>query len=94
MRYSDEGDFKKYLKSSCRGWNDRIKILYNIISSLNIFHKEKLIHNDLHSGNILYFKYLSQAMIADLGLSDPADQEPSSKNGMFGTAIYCTRGIK
>jgi serine/threonine protein kinase len=88
MRYSDEGDFKKYLKSSCRGWNDKIKILYNIISGLNIFHKESLIHNDLHSGNILYFEYLSEAMIADLGLSGPADQEPSSKNDIFGVLPY------
>ena len=74
MRYSEEGDFKKYLKSSYRGWNDKIKILYNIISSLSTFHQEKLMHGDLHSGNILYFEYLSQAMITDLGLSGPADQ--------------------
>ena len=88
MRYSDKGDFKKYLKSSYRGWNDRIKILYNIISGLNIFHKERLMHGDLHSGNILYFEYLSQAMIADLGLSEPANQEPSSKNDIFGVLPY------
>ena len=88
MRYAAEGDFKKYLKSSYRGWNDRIKILYNIISGLNIFHKERLMHGDLHSGNILYFEYLSQAMIADLGLSEPANQEPSSKKDIFGVLPY------
>ena len=60
MRYAAEGDFKKYLKSNYTGWNNKIKKLYNIISSLNILHQEKLIHGDLHSGNILYFKYLSQ----------------------------------
>ena len=90
MRYSDKGDFKKYLKSSYRGWNGRIKILYNIISGLNIFHKERLMHKDLHSGNILYFPYLSQAMITDLGLSGPADQGTSSKskNDIFGVLPY------
>ena len=62
MRYASEGDFKKYLKSNYKGWNDKIKRLYDIISSLNTFHQEKLTHGDLHSGNILYFKYLSQAI--------------------------------
>ena len=88
MRYAAEGDFKKYLKSNYTGWNDKIEKLYNIISGLNIFHKESLIHNDLHSGNILYFEYLSEAMIADLGLSGPADQETSSKNDIFGVLPY------
>src|SRR5215213_2421606 len=83
MRYAAEGDFKKYLKSNYarqKGWNNKIKKLYNIISGLNTLHQEKLIHSDFHSGNILYFEYLSEAMITDLGLSGPADQETSSKN--------------
>lgn len=62
MRYATTGDVKKYLKSNYT-WNDKIKMLYNIISSLNTFHQEKLMHGDLHSGNILYFPYLFQAMI-------------------------------
>ncbi len=57
---------------------------------MNTFHQEGLIHSDLHSGNILYFQYLSQAMISDLGLSGPADQETSSKSGndIFGVLPY------
>ena len=88
MRYAAEGDFKKYLKSNYTGWNDKIKKLYNIISSLNTLHQEKLIHCDLHSGNILYFPYLSETMIADLGLSGPAGQETSSKNDIVGVLPY------
>ena len=88
MRYAAEGDFKKYLKSNYTGWNDKIKKLYNIISGLNTLHQEKLIHSDFHSGNILYFDYLSQAMITDLGLSGPADQETSSKNDIVGVLPY------
>src|SRR5215213_6181480 len=91
MRYAEEGDFKKYLKSYYRyhtGWNDKIKKLYNIISGLNTLHQEKLIHSDFHSGNILYFPYLSDTMIADLGLSGTADQETSSKNGIVGVLPY------
>jgi len=65
-------------------------MLYNIISSLNTFHQERLVHSDLHSGNILYFDYLSQAIITDLGLSGPADQKTSSKskNGIYGVLPY------
>lgn len=88
MRYAAEGDFKKYLKSNYTGWNDKIKKLYNIISGLNTLHQEKLIHSDFHSGNILYFQYLSETMIADLGLSGPADQEASSKNDIVGVLPY------
>jgi len=88
MRYAAEGDFKKYLKSNYTGWNDKIKKLYNIISGLNTLHQEKLIHSDFHSGNILYFKYLSETMISDLGLSGPADQETSSKNDIVGVLPY------
>ena len=55
MRYTHQGDFKKYLKSNYTGRNDKIKKLYDIISGLNTLHQEKFMHNDFHSGNILYF---------------------------------------
>src|SRR5439155_12342657 len=64
-------------------WEDKIEILYRIISGLNIIHQEQLVHHDFHSGNILHFAWLPQkVMIADLGLSVPADQEPSSIIGV------------
>src|SRR5688572_28388120 len=88
MRYAFRGDFKKDLKSNGTIWNDKIKRLYDIISSLSTFHREKLTHGDLHSGNILYFDYLSQAMITDLGLSGSTDQETSSENGIIGVLPY------
>src|SRR5206468_9211179 len=88
MRHTAEGDFKKYLKSNYTGWNDKIEKLYDIIKGLNTLHQEKLIHSDFHSGNILYFEYLSQAMIADLGVSGPVDQETPSKNDIVGVLPY------
>src|SRR5439155_17047991 len=64
-------------------WKDKIEILYNIISGLNNIHQEKLVHHDFHSGNILHFYWLPQkVMIADLGLSVPAEQEPSNIIGV------------
>ena len=63
---------------------DKIRILYSIMAGLNIIHQEKLVHCDFHSGNILHSNRLPQKMmIADLGLSAPADQEPSSIVGVL-----------
>ncbi|PKY46617.1 hypothetical protein RhiirA4_461527 [Rhizophagus irregularis] len=36
---------------------ERIKIAYEIILTLYFIHKEKAIHRDLHSGNILYSQF-------------------------------------
>src|SRR6185369_15326602 len=61
-------------------------MLHNIILGLNNIHQEQLVHRDLHSGNILHSWWLptsQQVMIADLGLSFPADQEPSSIVGVL-----------
>ena len=64
-------------------WRDKIEILYRIISGLNNIHQEQLVHHDLHSGNILHSSWLPQkVMIGDLGLSVPADQEPSTIVGV------------
>src|SRR5947199_8707910 len=78
MRYAENGSLGDYITKNFKNlkWKDKIEILYNIISGLNIIHQEKLVHHDFHSGNTLHFPWLSQkVMIADLGLSFPAEQE-------------------
>src|SRR6266511_4186970 len=85
MRYANHGSLRNYITKRFKDlyWKDKIRILYSIIFGLNIIHQEQLIHHDLHSGNILYFRWLPQeTMIADLGLSVSADQEPSSIVGV------------
>ena len=91
MRYANDGSLTDYITKEFKKlkWKNKIRILHSIISGLNIIHQEKLVHHDFHSGNILHSRYLPQKMmIADLGLSAPTDQEPSS------IVVYCTRGIK
>src|SRR5437016_4326733 len=86
MRYAENGSLRDYITKKFKDlkWKDKIKILYNIISGLNNIHQEKLVHHDLHSGNILHFRWLDQrVMIADLGLSVPTDQESSSIIGVL-----------
>src|SRR5947208_1740661 len=85
MRYANDGSLTDFITKKFKNlkWKHKIEILYNIISGLNIIHQEKLVHHDFHSGNILHSSRLPQKMmIADLGLSSPADQEPSSIIGV------------
>jgi len=87
LKYADETSLRNYLKSKFKKlkWKNKINILEQISYGLNIVHKENLIHQDLHSGNILVKK--DKFMIADLGLSIPADKTSMGKN-MFGVLPY------
>src|SRR5690349_4836542 len=86
MRYANDGSLTDYITKKFRylKWNDKLRILHSIVAGLNIIHQEKLVHRDFHSGNILHSYHLPQRMmIADLGSSAPADQEPSSIVGVL-----------
>src|SRR5437588_9348056 len=86
MRYANDGSLTNYITKKFKNlkWREKIEILYSIISGLNIIHQEKLVHRDFHSGNILHSSNLPQRMmIADLGLSAPADQETSTIVGVL-----------
>ncbi|RIB16677.1 kinase-like domain-containing protein [Gigaspora rosea] len=48
-------------------WKDKLNLLICIAADLQAIHSQKLIHRDLHSGNILQDS-LNSAYIADLGL--------------------------
>ena len=52
-------DLRKYLQQNHNQltWKERIKITYDITNALYFIYKEKAIHRDLHSGNILYSQF-------------------------------------
>ena len=86
MRCANNGSLRDYIARHFKylKWMDKIKILHSIMAGLNIIHQEQLVHHDLHSGNILHSdRILQKVMIADLGLSIPTDQEPSSIIGVL-----------
>ena len=86
MRYANDGSLTEYITKEFKylKWKHKIGILHSITAGLNIIHQEKLVHHDFHSGNILHSSRLPQKMmIADLGLSVPADQELSSIVGVL-----------
>ncbi|PKY38365.1 kinase-like protein, partial [Rhizophagus irregularis] len=75
-------DLREYLKHEEKiTWQEKVKITYQIIKALGKIHKEKAIHKDLHSGNILYSKSRNYWYISDLGLCGPADKSPESVYG-------------
>ena len=86
MKYAGDGSLGDYIRRSFKNlkWKDKIEILYRIISGLKSIHQEQLVHHDFHSGNILHSDMIyHKVLIADLGLSVSADQEPSSIVGVL-----------
>ncbi|RIB27261.1 kinase-like domain-containing protein [Gigaspora rosea] len=69
------GDFLLKNASSLN-WQQRIEIFYDITYSLMKIHDSKLIHRDLHPGNILQGRNSNIWYISDLGFCGPVNQEP------------------
>src|SRR5688572_835868 len=89
MEYMEDGSLQNYLTKDFKNlkWKDKINILYRIISGLKDIHEKKIIHYDLHSGNILQSERF--AYIADLGLScTPSQTSSSNKNDICGVLPY------
>ncbi|PKC53829.1 kinase-like protein, partial [Rhizophagus irregularis] len=76
-------DLRNYLQQNHNQltWKDRMKIINEITLALYCIHKEKAIHRDLHSGNILYSQFNDYWYISDLGFCGPADKSSTSIYG-------------
>ncbi|RIA80100.1 kinase-like domain-containing protein [Glomus cerebriforme] len=76
VMYQMDLDLKTYLNQNHNKltWKERIKITVDIINALDSIHRENEIHRDLHSGNILYSKYLDLWFISDFGFCGPVDK--------------------
>ncbi|GBB84866.1 hypothetical protein RclHR1_11440005 [Rhizophagus clarus] len=76
-------NLREYLQQNYNqlSWKERIKITISIIDALYCIHKEKLIHRDLHSGNILYLQKEDFWLISDLGFCGPVNKSPKSIYG-------------
>ena len=69
MDYVNGGSLRNSLKqNNSYGWYQILYTLCNIIIGLNAIHESKLVHCDLHDGNILCDIY-NINFITDLGLS-------------------------
>ncbi|POG69523.1 kinase-like domain-containing protein [Rhizophagus irregularis DAOM 181602=DAOM 197198] len=74
MYYANKGNLRENLTRLVKSnWNQKLFMLYEIISGLSKIHKKKLIHCDFHDGNILnnIEKNKDKIYISDLGLCQP-----------------------
>ncbi|RIB21292.1 kinase-like domain-containing protein [Gigaspora rosea] len=87
MQYADLGSLRHILNETFheKNWNERLDILSEISSCLSQLHNVNMIHKNLHSGNILYYR-LSSITISDLGLCKPLDDENSKD--IYGVIPY------
>ncbi|GBB89103.1 hypothetical protein RclHR1_01580004 [Rhizophagus clarus] len=78
MDYANQGNLRGNLTNVIEiNWNQRLSMLYKIISGLNEIHKQNLIHCDFHDGNILnhmnMINNINKVFISDLGLCQPVN---------------------
>ena len=87
MKYY-KSDLRNYIKKDFYNikWNAKLKILKHIAEGLDHIHNQKIIHRDLHSGNILC-ENDDDVVISDLGISKSA-MESTDDNKIYGIISY------
>jgi len=86
MNYCKSGDLKSYITSKFNemSWQTKLYELMDIIRGLEYLHSKKIIHRDLHSGNILKDDL---PKISDLGLSKSATVSTNDED-IYGVIPY------
>ncbi|RHZ61605.1 hypothetical protein Glove_346g115 [Diversispora epigaea] len=87
LEYARNGDLHHFIYKNFEEFTWKKKILYlcDIVEGIKEIHKKKIIHRDLHSGNILVSQLY--AIISDLGFSQPASNG-SRKSQIYGIIPY------
>ena len=90
LQYMENGDLRSYLKRTVNSltWKQRIDNIYDICLALNNIHIHKLIHKDLHPGNV--FIDSTFAYIGDFGFCMPANEilSNSTQKNDYGVMPY------
>ncbi|RHZ75535.1 hypothetical protein Glove_213g42 [Diversispora epigaea] len=90
LEYAKDGDLHHFLNKNFAQitWGKKIRFLRSIVGGIRRIHKKKILHRDLHSGNILVdYKY---PIVSDLGFSQPATIKSnlSGKSQIYGIIPY------
>ncbi|RIB22040.1 kinase-like domain-containing protein, partial [Gigaspora rosea] len=95
MNYAHGGSLKDNLQKISRmSWKKRLFILNSIIFGLTGIHQLRIVHKDLHSGNILMCNSLNEnddwniSLISDLGLSQPINKHSLKDEEICGVLPY------
>ena len=85
MEFAGSGSLRNSLKNKNFDWYSKLYTINKIIFGLNGLHESKLVHCDLHDGNILCsgFHYIS-----DLGLSKPIEYFQNKSESVYGVIPY------
>ncbi|RIB11613.1 kinase-like domain-containing protein [Gigaspora rosea] len=93
MYYMSHGSLNKYLSSDFKNitWKMKLKFLRHIVKGIKWIHENKIIHRDIHGGNILMNNMNSsvyyESFVADLGFSRPA-KEDTKNSEIYGIMPY------
>ncbi|POG73410.1 kinase-like domain-containing protein [Rhizophagus irregularis DAOM 181602=DAOM 197198] len=94
MPYYSLGDLTHYISNDFYNisWGTKLYNLWNIAFGLSNIHKAKIVHRDLHSGNIFFniysFSVTSYPQIGDLGISKSATERTANSNENYGIIPY------
>src|ERR1043166_3233505 len=88
MNYARNGSLRNSLKNNFYSWYTILDTLRGIISGLDAIHESKLVHCDLHDGNILCDHGLNLNYISDLGLSKPIEYFQNKDNSDQNKSVY------
>src|SRR5688572_9899567 len=89
MKYYMLGSLKDYITKNFYNlkWNEKLGILMKIIEGLSHLHNQKIIHRNLHSGNILYENEFD-IVISDLGRSKSSIDNDDDDDEIYGLISY------
>ncbi|CAG8516012.1 4269_t:CDS:2 [Racocetra fulgida] len=75
MDYKKDRSLRSYLYANVcfLRWSQKLNLLHNAIKGLSEIHKKKIMHNDFHSGNIIFFD--DKSYIADFGLCNHVETD-------------------